>query len=249
MSKLTEYREKFGTLDGWFDETSQAIWDCLLSYQADNNIHGNLLEIGVAYGKSATLMALHARDDEQGFFVDAMMDTAKPILADLLGEERLTFIKAPSEALNTPNILSQWHRRFRWIHIDGEHTGMAVANDLAIADAALHRTGIVSLDDFFNPGYPQVARAVFRYLDAHPDAFSLILCGFHKAYLCRPYHSPSLRLYLYKELRKDLTARGAAPVTLWRSTVPDDMNAFGITPQEEHGTFRGPDWAPDLVLL
>ena len=49
------------------------------------------------------------------------------------------------------------------------------------------------VDDFLSPRYPQVAAAVFNYLQSHPFSFRMFLCGFFKAYLARPR---SAHLYL-----------------------------------------------------
>ena len=65
--------------------------------------------------------------------------------------------------LNRSPELMQHRRSFRWIHIDGEHTGQAVGNDLAIAHELLADDGIICIDDFFNPAYAQVSAASFPF--------------------------------------------------------------------------------------
>ena len=72
---------------------------------------------------------------------------------------------------------------FRWIHIDGEHSGPAVRNDLAIAAALIAPGGIICLDDFFTPAYPQITAAVFEFLASCRDELQLFLVGYNKAYL------------------------------------------------------------------
>jgi predicted O-methyltransferase YrrM len=251
MSIFKSYREKHGNIEGWFDIEAQAIWDCLLCWQQAAQVRGNMLEIGVYKGKSATLSTLHATAQEHCLYVDPILnETTNTLLQSChAGEENRThFIKSFSEAITTPQFLSQWHKSFRWIHIDGEHTGMALANDLKVADALLHRNGIVCLDDFLSPRYPQITQSVFTYLAKDPTSFALVLCGFNKGYLCRPYLAPFLRKYIQEKLQIDLQDRTQDQFTLWHSTLPDDLNCFGITPRENATPYRGPDWMPDKVI-
>src|SRR5216684_3605870 len=101
MSKLFEYRKRFAQLDGWFNEESQAIWDCLLCFQSNENIRGNLLEIGVWQGKSAALSTLHARQGEQCLFVDPFI--SDPVTKTLRAiHDACVFMHCNSDALNTP---------------------------------------------------------------------------------------------------------------------------------------------------
>lgn len=249
MSKLAEYKKTYAKIEGWFNPESQAIWDCLLSFQAEKGIKGNMLEIGVYHGKSAALSALHAQKGETCLFVDPGLDQdAEKMLQDV-GAGEAEVVRSRSDFLNAPGFLSKWSKSHRWIHIDGEHSGMAVSNDLEIADQLLHQNGIVSVDDFMSDAYPQITLAVYRYLDRYPGRFTLILTGFNKGYLCRPYLALALRRYMAGEFRTAMAARDVTDFTLWRSTVPDDMNTFGVTPKQLNQEFRGPDWAPEAVLI
>jgi len=72
MKRFDEYMKHFSDVDGWFQTPAIAIWDSLLSYQQEQRISGNLLEIGVWKGKSAAMAALHCQADDACVFVDAM---------------------------------------------------------------------------------------------------------------------------------------------------------------------------------
>ena len=50
MKRFDQYMQHFADLDGWFQTPAIAIWDSLLSYQQEQRITGNLLEIGVWKG-------------------------------------------------------------------------------------------------------------------------------------------------------------------------------------------------------
>src|SRR4030095_347675 len=67
------YRAEVGWIGGWVQEVATATWDSLLAWQAALEVRGNLVEIGVLKGKSAALMALHARPEETCVFVDAVL--------------------------------------------------------------------------------------------------------------------------------------------------------------------------------
>ncbi len=250
MSIFETYREKYASLPGWFEDEAQAVWDCLLSWQTELEIPGNLGEIGVFKGKSATLAALHAKENEKCLFIDPILNDEianRLVEAHPGSQEQLHFIKSVSDPLTNPQFIAKWNKSFRWFHIDGEHSGMAVSNDLKIADTLLHRQGIVSLDDFLNDRYPQVSMAVFSYLAKEPGSFALVLCGFKKAYLCRPYMAQALRKYIFERLHDELAQRTEQKFTLWRSTMPDDLNCFSLTHREHDTPFRGPDWMPDKI--
>lgn len=252
MSILETYKEKSSILKGWFNAESQAIWDSLLTWQKTKNISGNMMEIGVFHAKSALLSTLHASKDDTCIFVDPILNEKICTIlnaAHIGGSEKTQFIKAISEPLDNPQFLSKWNKSCRWFHIDGEHSGMAVTHDLKIADALLNRQGIISIDDFLSPSYPQISQAVFNFLARNPTRLCLVLCGFNKGYLCRPYIAPILRKYIYESLQADLTDRHAGDFTIWHSTMPDDLNCFGITHRGEHGAYRGPDWMPDQAIF
>ena len=74
-TRLGEWRERFGGLPGWLNEESAAVWDCLLGFQGGTGIAGNLFEIGVFKGRSATLAWLHGRPGE-AFLVTEVAERA-----------------------------------------------------------------------------------------------------------------------------------------------------------------------------
>jgi hypothetical protein len=138
---------------------------------------------------------------------------------------------------------------FRWIHIDGEHTGRAVTNDLEIARNFLSRDGIVCLDDFMSPAYPQITAATFAFLERHRDELTLFLAGFNKGYVCRTAQAQAYLRFLQQKLFDELTRRNVDNVTVWKSTDPADMNCFGMTAKLLQVDVRGPDWAPDTISI
>ena len=157
----------FSTVKGYTQRPALALWDILLGHQQRVGTVGNLCEIGVGYGLTATVAATYLRPDE------------KLILVDYPGRFRQTvedavIAHAGAEAWRAVEWNAMDSREFRrgmtaaelgpvrWFHIDGEHTDEAVSNDLDMAHDLLGRDGIVCMDDFFSMRYIQVTQALFR---------------------------------------------------------------------------------------
>lgn len=236
-SILERYHRDFSQVIGYFYPEAAALWDTLLNFQSTTDLTGDFLEIGVFHGKSAALSTLHSRDTERCVFVDpylredvrALLGSIKPgnsVFAEMLSRE---YRRKHGES-NT----------FRWIHIDGDHSGPAIINDLEIADALIADKGIVVLDDFLSACWPQITWATFRWLEAHPLRLHLFLCGFNKAYLCRPYVFPIYAKFVKDRLCDEMEQRGQK-VTIWHTLNPLDMNCFGISQRFQDLKWHVPD--------
>ena len=250
MKRFDEYMKHFSEVEGWFQTPAIAIWDSLLSYQEGQRISGNMIEIVVWKGKSAALAALHCQPGEECVFVDAMpLDAAKATISQVLPQATCHYLLEQSQFLARHPFVSQGTRSFRWIHVDGEHTGQSVINDLEIADHLLSDRGIAVFDDFFSPGYPQVTQAIFQFLATRPGRLTLVLCGFNKGYLCRPKAAREYLQFIQKSLYSDMAERGCGNVTIWKTTEPGDMNTFGVTDRYLEFSYRGPDWDENNILV
>jgi hypothetical protein len=243
-SRYHLHRERAAAVHGWFMDQAAAVWDCLLCHQEANNLRGNLLEIGVHKGKSALLSAMHARRDEQQFLVDPVpLDEAVSLIRTSCPDVQLRTLQQPSRLIKREPFNFELASSFRWIHIDGSHTGQDVTVDLEIAHQLLADDGILTLDDFFEFSYPQITAATFAFMAANPNAFVMFLGGFAKGYFCRPLTAHRHLAYIKDQLLSDMAARGHR-VTLWKTTLPSDMNAFGITEwfEEFNRPIVGLDW-------
>jgi len=187
------YEKSCANLAGWFSRESAAICDTLLSYQEASKICGNLLEIGVFQGKSAALAAMHSQESETCVFVDPMpLEEARRQIEQVASNAKCQYLQEGSQYLVRYPWLAAAARDFRWIHIDGEHSAQAVSNDLSLAETLLSDRGLLVLDDFFSPGYPQITQALFQFLDRTAGRLTLVLCGYNKGYLCRPRQRGSI---------------------------------------------------------
>lgn len=247
-SRLADWQRRFGQVEGWFNEESAAVWDCLLARQKADLLRGHFLEIGVYQGRSAALVWLHGRPRERIVLVDPYrLDEVRALLESIRPEGVITHPVLSSRL--SMSALDEYRGACRWLHVDGEHTGTACAHDLAVADALLHDGGVIVLDDFMAPNYPQVTAATFAYLAAHPHSLRLFLCGFEKGYLCRPKAMRAHLAFVRDRLPAELAARGMGErITFWKTTSPDDMNCFGMR-RWDGRAFVGLDWDKQAVLI
>jgi len=230
-------------LVGWFYPQSAALWDTLLGYQEANGIVGNFLEIGVYQGKSAVMAALHRQGDETCVLVDPMpLEPVRQRIEQILPDAKCEYIQEMSQYLWRHSFVRDAARDFRWIHIDGEHSAQAVQNDLTIAETLLSDRGMLVIDDFFSPSYPQITQAVFRFLDANPGRLMLALCGYNKGYLVRPRAAREYLRFMKSSLYANLAKRGFGRVTICKTSDPSDMNTFGVIDRYNNMDYRGPDW-------
>ena len=236
------YHRDYYSLPGWFIKGAAVLWDCLLSFQNQQAINGNFLEIGCWKGKSATCSTMFAADDEYCVFSDRII---LPELKDSLSQIRKTknlFVEGLSSELASNKQFAELGSNFRWIHIDGEHSGEAITQDLSLAHEMLGELGIISVDDVPSAAYPQLFYAVVEYLSKNPD-LTMFACGHNKIYLCRKSAAPTYLHYIRDHLHSEMKRRDF-DATIWKSGRPGDLNSFGITNRQGNYDYRGPDWDP-----
>lgn len=253
LTRFAEHLDLHHRIEGWFSVESAAAWDAMLSWQRRNGVSGNLLEIGVWKGKSAALLALHSDpSSEVLLLVDKQFDqpTVERALGEVYGDGPSSYqmLETDSRVLLRDTMMVDAFESFRWIHIDGEHSARAVMNDLEVANGLLADDGVVCVDDYFNFLYPQVTEAVNRYVRENPDDFALFLCGYNKAYLARPHRVHRYLEFCKTELCTEFEARGVE-ATLAKTTLPAEMNTFGMGPRFNDQPMRGPDWDQDTVRI
>jgi predicted O-methyltransferase YrrM len=245
-ASFEKIRSDVSKVDGFMADTSVAVWDALLEYQERHHVTGHLGEIGVYKGKSATIMAYHQRAGEELWLVDFsnFLDETKVNLASLARHE-IRYVKQKSVELHRNTELLSRRRTFRWFHIDGEHTGQAVATDLSIAHELLADDGVVCIDDFLNPAYPQITAATFAFLQAHRFELTLFACGYNKGYLARPTYARHYLRMMRESMATELRARGIDNFTLWKTSPGEDFDCWGIHFRYGDRDYRGLDSNPD----
>jgi predicted O-methyltransferase YrrM len=247
------YFERFQTesaeVPGFVLPESIAIWDFFLSEQQKEQVTGALMEIGVYYGKSAIMLAMQALPEKQLVLIDFsdFVDHAAATIHKLKSEN-VQIIKEKSSSAACWALTKRQKRSFRWIHVDGDHKAKTVANDLRLASRLLADEGIICVDDFFNPRYPQLTYAVTEFLLRERSKFNMFLCGFNKAYIARVrYHQKFLSL-VRTGLADWLHARGFSDFTIFKTDLAGRCNSFGIGPRWQEYAYYGLDEDPARIV-
>ena len=183
---------------------------------------------------------------------DVCADATLPQAIDVIESIRPVnnlWLEEASQHIRRAERLMSLAGTFRWIHVDGEHSGRAVLNDLEIAETMLSPEGVICLDDFMSPAYPQVTMAAFRFLDSRNGRFSLFLNGFNKGYISAAGYVPTYLRLLKDHLCQELRRRRFPDFTVWKTADPNDMNCLGQTRKYLDYDFKGPDWAPHAMSI
>ena len=237
-------------IEGWFNLGSLRVWDAFLSHQAAQSLTGNMLEIGVWKGRSAVVLASYMAPSERLFLVDLYLkkdDILKSLSSISCDLDQVALLQTRSKLIKSSQEFHSMEEKCRWIHIDGQHAGYSVWHDMAISDQCLAPKGLLVLDDFFSPAYPQITVAALDFLTRNPYALRLLLVGHNKAYFCRPDALGAYHGFILDELAERLEASGAN-VTICHTSTIGDSTVFGIVDRlDKSRKFRGPDWTQGKI--
>jgi|SRR5580658_123847 hypothetical protein len=238
-----QFRVDFADVEGYYWPQSEAIWSFLLSAQNSCGISGNFLELGVFRGRSAHLAAQFLAKSDTCILVDlADLSAVGRRMAGYRAEPVL--IQSASDRLNQTKAAAYRHS-CRLIHVDGDHNGHGVLTDLTIAKDYLAQGGIIAVDDYYSPRYPQITTATCKWLDLNPE-IRMVLCGFNKAYLV---HTRDYDLYesiIRSAMWPYLEALGE-DISLAKTSHAHDMGCWGAITKGERsiiGSDRDPDDIP-----
>lgn len=159
-------------IEGFSDYTMNALMDVILRLLNPENS----LEIGTYYGKTTTLAAAYTRehlwyiepDEKHG------QETARNVMSRTgFALDHIHWLQKCSNEVYPFNFEGT---HFDFIHIDGCHTKEAVLNDLRLSIQLVTQKGIIVLDDFMSPTYPQITQAAYEFLYNHSD-YILLFAG------------------------------------------------------------------------
>jgi hypothetical protein len=174
-----EYLALKDSVRGWLLDIDATLFIGVDTVQRVHGARGDLLEIGVYYGKTSILLGYLARPGETLVSCDIFEDTQAlsgegkaehdTYHASLRREEfertylrfhptLPTIIAAPSSTLDA----EAWAGRFRLIHIDGGHEYSVVREDIRLARRMLAPGGVVIFDDWCLPHCTGVGMAVWE---------------------------------------------------------------------------------------
>jgi len=238
---LDYYHRNYGDVPGFFGPESQAIWDFFLRAQVDLGVIGDFLEIGVYKGKSAILAALHLRQDEDAVLVDCCPVPETRAVLERVRPGANVYLECQSIEAPFNSEITARAGRFRWCHVDGDHTGYSTMHDIELCASVLSPKGVLVVDDFFNFRYPQLTASVYRFLFDHPIEWRIVFAGANKAYLCRAAVYQVYEAVIRAAL---ITLCGEHGLTLCKSSYVSDWGSYSVTPAYGGPVFAGMDDRP-----
>lgn len=217
-------------IPGMMSDFSVQIFDTLFDLQNRNGITGPMLEIGVYMGKSASVLAAHARPSERVVLVDVHKHFSPEIEEKYLGT--CEFLLMPSEKFRAGFAdYSAMKRSFRYIHVDSSHQYRATLGELKIVDELLADGGIACFDDFVNLDYSQNMAAIFRYIFTANTDLRIFLITNEKAYVCRESALGFYGGFALDGLTEAMRQRGNDQVLIARTDNDPDFRPIYLRPR------------------
>ncbi|MGL4636639.1 MAG: class I SAM-dependent methyltransferase [Beijerinckiaceae bacterium] len=212
MDKLESYLRNHSAVPGWLDPYSASFIASLARIQREAGMTGPVVEIGVHMGRLFILLKLLTSGQEKALAIDIFADQHLNVdqsghgdmaefganIARYATAENLEIIQRSSLDVTREDILSQVGA-CRLFSIDGGHTEECTLNDLRLAERSLMDGGVVILDDYFNPSWPDVSTGAARYFLETGSRLRPFAISPNKLFLARPenhafYHAGLLRL-------------------------------------------------------
>ena len=175
--------ESYDKVIGMSSRFAAGICCGLMRIQSELGVKGPVAELGAFEGRFFIALAKALQDGEVTLGID-IFEWPNPQVIDRFeancvrqgvpAEKRITW-KADSNKMAPEELLAKLGgEKVRLIHVDGEHTQVALTKDLELATAVIGDGGVIVLDDMLHPGYPTLMVAVQAYLDRHPEM--TVLC-------------------------------------------------------------------------
>jgi len=158
-------------MNGWWKDLLFDVYEVIDGYQKENNIKGNIAEIGIFEGRSLIPLANFRSDGE----LVIGMDNGKWVedrryekyLNEAYGETddiKLFF----ESSKNTKRYLD--YKPYRMFYVDGDHSTEMTLNDLEVAQEVMSEGGIIFLDDYRNAKHGRnICKAIDFFLSKHSD--------------------------------------------------------------------------------
>lgn len=180
-------------IEGWLLTEAGMLLAMVDEFQKEKDIVGDVFEIGVHHGKSATFFSNLLRPSESLHICDLFGMEGN---ASSSGSGNESIFKRNMEAY-APKPVTIYHKclssklsadnlgkNYRFFHVDGGHNPDEALGDLILASKVLHAEGVIVLDDPFRVEWPGVTEALIVFLQLNKD-FEAIVVGFNKILLAR----------------------------------------------------------------
>lgn len=199
-------------LSGWFGRVDSQIFFELLSWQNSRSLPGAVAEIGVHHGKCFIALCLALTGDQKAYAIDLFDDQSanldhsgrgdrgifeQNLIRHGIPADRVLIDARSSERVTAEDILEKTGP-VRFFSVDGGHWRDIVLNDLKLAQAVMSEDGIIAVDDFMRPQWPDVTVALIDWLENSAGDFVPFAIGYNKLYLCRRSRSADYQSCLEK---------------------------------------------------
>lgn len=157
-------RDGFEQVLGMSGTFSAKIVASLLEIQSSSGLAGDVAEIGVFEGRFLIAMALALSHDERAIGLDTW-DWPDGEVRQRCAANLDRFGVAPNVDLmdavtERDRFARDAEQKFRFIHIDADHTYPSLCRDLTLALDNIEPRGLICVDDMLSPAYPELYDAV-----------------------------------------------------------------------------------------
>lgn len=208
---INELVNKVEAIPGWLAPEAAYFSACLLNYQRNINLSGNIIEIGVYHGKYLALLYQYLdKENERILGIDAFIGATETEPARKNVLNNIQNVCGDSQSLNilvdnsldlTPSKLAGLigSKNTRFISVDGGHTADVVCHDLYLSTALIKEGGVIAMDDIFNHSLPGVTEGLFKFvLQENNQSLAPFAHCYNKLFLTTPDHYTS---YLKQSLQ------------------------------------------------
>jgi hypothetical protein len=201
--ELSDYvRSGSKSVEGWLARVDGQLILEIMNCQREHRVAGAAAEIGVHHGRSFIALCLGLADQEKAYAIDVFEDQAKNLDRSGLGDrtqfeanlERFgiewdrVIIDARASDEVTPEDIVSAVGPVRIFSVDGGHWREIVRSDLELAVSVLSKQGVIALDDFMRPEWPDVSFGLFDWFESSNKTIVPFAIGFNKLYLCHREH-------------------------------------------------------------
>jgi hypothetical protein len=189
---LEKYLAAFDRIEGMFSPDAALMLMAYGQLAAANGITGDTMEIGVHHGLSAIEIAA-LRGPGRSFVAVDLFEEKQSINTSQSGSGNLDlFLRHMREfhgdvgflrVFSEPSSGLQPERlgdTFSFCHIDGGHSALETFQDLVLCTKITLPGGLICLDDYFNPSFPEVSVGAAEFLRGHPELLKPVAIGFNK---------------------------------------------------------------------
>lgn len=185
-------------VEGWLSAHTLSLVHYLSQFQGENNISGNVIEIGVFHGRFFIALCLLLKRGEKALAIDVFEDQqfnldgagkgdygifSENLIKKLGSTDHIEILKADSLRLEAEQVLKKLGGvKSRLFSVDGCHTVEHTQNDLLLAAKTIAPGGIIILDDIENQAWPGVWEGARLFLQQASNIVPVAI-AYNKLYL------------------------------------------------------------------